>query len=201
MYLYENAIIEDINSLFINSKVKTVIADSIDEALKRSAAEGEDKISLPLIILTGGDWNIDDANFYAYMKGIEFKRKDITTKTGGCCDKTTNTIAKSVNVIPFTPNYTMHIMCSSSRECDMLTREILFHYYMQPTLTVKLPYGIDEIHTFNINFDRRITKNQTYSGLVYRTLSFNLAGAYLWHNNTVAVIKEVDTDVKERYDK
>lgn len=200
MYLYENALVDDINSLFTNSKVKTVIADSIDDALKRSAAENEDRVTLPLIVLTGGDWNLEDANFYTYMKGMEFKRKTVSNITG-CCDKETNTLAKNVNVIPFTPSYTMHILCSSSKECDMLTREIIFHYYMQPTLTVKVPYGIDSIHTFNINFDKRINKNQTYSGLVYRTLNFNLAGAYLWHNNTVAVIKDVNTEIEERYDK
>lgn len=188
MYLYEEALVKDINSLFTNSKVTTMIADTLDNALKRSAAKNKDKVALPLIVLTGGDWNMEDANFYGYMKGSELKR---------VADKS---LIKSANIIPFTPEYNMYILGSSGRECDMLTREIIFHYYMQPTLTVDVPYGINIQHTFNINFNRRISKSQTFSGLSYRTLNFSLAGAYLWHNNTTSVIKEVKTETKERFD-
>ena len=65
MYLYENALIDDINKLFTNSKVKAVIADSLDEGLRRIAAENEDKISLPFITIAGGDWKLEDNNFYS----------------------------------------------------------------------------------------------------------------------------------------
>lgn len=194
MYLYENALIKDINNIFINSKVTTIISDSIDTALKRIAAKNEDTVTLPLIVLVSRDWEIGDTNFYSYMKGITNKTKLIKD------NDEQHTLIKATNVIPFTPTYTFYIVCSSSRECDMLTREIIFHYYMQPTLTVDIPYGIDKSHTFNINFDKRITKDQTYSGLVYRTINFNLAGAYLWHNNTIATLDEVNLSIDERYE-
>nr|CAI9751487.1 hypothetical protein DGKKSRWO_DGKKSRWO_CDS_0196 [uncultured phage]CAI9752374.1 hypothetical protein CVNMHQAP_CVNMHQAP_CDS_0197 [uncultured phage] len=186
MYLYENSIIKDINSLFTNSKVKAVIADSLDEGLRRSAAEGEDKITLPFIVLSGGDWRIKETNFYSLMHGTEFMR----TEEGK--------LAKAINILPVEPSYTMYIAASSSRECDMLTREILFHYSMHPTLVIDIPYNIDNIHTFNINFSSTIRKYQRQNGLVYRTIEFVLDGAYLWHNNTMNVIKETNVEVEER---
>lgn len=188
MYLYDNVLVEDINNLFTNSTVKAVLADTLDDAIKRTAAESKDKVELPFIALSGGDWSLDDANFYNYMRGSEFKRVE------------NENFAKATNVIPFTPSYNMYIVAISTRECDMLTREILFHYYTYPTLTVKVPYGIDELHTFNVNFDKMVRKSQHYSGLVYRTLSINLSGAYLWHNNTMEVVKDVNVKTEERYE-
>lgn len=189
MYLYENAIVNDVNKLFINNKVRAVIADSINSGLKRIAAENEDKITLPVIVLTGGTWTLDDSNYYSLMHGSEFKR-----------DREDN-VTKDVNILPITPEYNMYILAQSSRECDMLTREIIFHYSMHPTLTVNIPYGIDNIHTFNILFGRSVTKTEGAAGLVYRTLSFTLQGAYLWHNNTFNLVKELETDVENVYEK
>lgn len=188
MYLYENAIITDINKLFKNSTVRAVIADSLDEGLRRIAAEKEDKITLPVIVLVGGDWELGDSNFYSLFHGSEVGR---TYEGKG---------TKNMNIMPFTPQYTINICASSSRECDMLTREILFHYSTNPTLVVNIPYGLDEIHTFNIYFNKSIRKQQKQSGLVYRTVSFTIQGAYLWHNNTYNVLTEVETNVKEEFD-
>lgn len=193
MYLYENTVIDDINKLFTNGKVRAVIADSIQEGLRRVAAEKEDKITLPAVILTGGNWNIDDPNFYSLMHGSEIK------KTYNKPDED-SVFASNVNIIPFTPNYSMYILASSSRECDMLTREIIFHYYMYPTLTLNIPYGLDIHHTFNMLFDKQVPRTQASNGLVYRTLSFSIQGAYLWHNNTFNVVKNIKTDVKEEID-
>ena len=188
MYLYENSIIEDINKLFINNKVKAVVADSLNSGLKRIAAKGEDKIVLPIIVLTGGAWTLDDSNYYSLMHGSEFKRDS------------ENNMTKNINIIPITPEYNMYILARSSRECDMLTREIIFHYSLYPTLTVNIPYGIDNIHTFNILFNRTVTKTEGSAGLVYRTLSFVIQGAYLWHNNTFNLVKELNTDVDSVYE-
>ena len=187
MYLYEEAIVNSINSLFTNSNVKAVIADSLDEGLRRVAAKDNDKISLPFIMLTGGDWEIKDVNFYNLMHGTKVRNKEDTQV--------------DISNIPIQPEYSMYIMAQSSRECDMLTRELLFYYYQNPTLTVKIPYGINTIHTFNITFNSSVRKTARASGLVYRTLNFYLDGAYLWHNNTFNLIKETTVDsVKSKYD-
>lgn len=193
MYLYENVIIDDINKLFTNGKVRAVIADSINEGIRRIAAEKEDKITLPAIILTGGNWNIDDPNFYSLMHGSEIRRIFGTPQEESA-------YASNVNIIPFTPSYNMYIVASSSRECDMLTREIIFHYYMYPTLVLNIPYGLDAHHTFNLVFEKSVQRTQAGNGLVYRTLSFSIQGAYLWHNNTFNVVKKLETSVKEEID-
>lgn len=185
MYLYENAIIENINKLFTNSKVCAVIADSLSEGLRRVAANKEDKITLPAIILVGGDWSLNDSNFYSLMHGSEFERVE------------ENNLTKNTSVISFTPSYSMYIIAQSSRECDMLTREIIFHYSMHPTLVVNIPYGINKIHTFNLNINKNIPKSQTNTGFIYRVLNFDLQGAYLWHNNTFNVNKQTETTVRE----
>lgn len=185
MYLYENAIIENINKLFTNSKVCAVIADSLSEGLRRVAANKEDKITLPAIILVGGDWSLNDSNFYSLMHGSEFERVE------------EDTLTKNTSVISFTPSYSMYIIAQSSRECDMLTREIVFHYSMHPTLVVNIPYGINKIHTFNLNISKNIPKSQTNTGFIYRVLNFDLQGAYLWHNNTFNVNKQTETTVRE----
>lgn len=189
MYLYEETIIEDVNKLFTNSKLCAVIANSVDEGLRRIASSEEDKITLPAVVLVGGNWQLDDNNFYSLMHGSEFKRIDDDPES----------MMKSTSILPFTPSYTMYVIAQSSRECDMLTRELLFHYSKNPTLTVKVPYGIDEIHTFNILFSRNVNKSQNSAGLVYRTIDFTLQGAYLWHNTTFNIVKEINSDVKEVY--
>lgn len=190
MYLYENAIIEDINKLFTNNKVTAVIADNLNEGLRRVAAKNEDKITLPAIMLSGGDWNLPDANYYSAMHGSNYKRidEDIAPRV------------KSTGVLPLVPSYDMYIIAQSSREVDMLTREIIFHYYLNPTLTIDIPYGIDDIHTFNIIFGNTVRKSQNATGLVYRTISFILQGAYLWYNKTFNVVREVKTDVRSEYE-
>lgn len=185
MYLYENAIIENINKLFTNSKVCAVIADSLSEGLRRVAANKEDKITLPAVILVGGDWSLNDSNFYSLMHGSEFERVE------------EDTLTKNTSIMSFTPSYSMYIIAQSSRECDMLTREIVFHYSMHPTLVVNIPYGINKIHTFNLNINKNIPKSQTNTGFVYRVLNFDLQGAYLWHNNTFNVNKQTETTVRE----
>lgn len=185
MYLYENAIIENINKLFTNSKVCAVIADSLSEGLRRVAANKEDKITLPAIILVGGDWSLNDSNFYSLMHGSEFERVE------------ENILTKNINIMSFTPSYSMYIIAQSSRECDMLTREIIFHYSMHPTLVVNIPYGINKVHTFNLNINKNIPKSQTNTGFIYRVLNFDLQGAYLWHNNTFNVNKQTETTVRE----
>ena len=185
MYLYENAIIENINKLFTNSKVCAVIADSLSEGLRRVAANKEDKITLPAIILVGGDWSLNDSNFYSLMHGSEFERTE------------EDTLTKNTSIMSFTPSYSMYIIAQSSRECDMLTREIIFHYSMHPTLVVNIPYGINKIHTFNLNINKNIPKSQTNTGFIYRVLNFDLQGAYLWHNNTFNVNKQTETTVRE----
>lgn len=179
MYLYEKAITKDLDNIFKNSKVNAIIADSLNDGLKRIAAENEDKVTLPLIVLTGGDWTIADTNFYSLMHGSQFKESD-------------GSYLKYTNVIPITASYDMYIVAQSSRECDMLTREILFHYNMNPTLTIDIPYGIDKLHTFNILFGSNIRKTQNYSGLVYRVINLTLQGAYLWHNNTFDYLKDAE---------
>lgn len=191
MYLYENAIIDDINKTFKNSKVTTVIADSLDEGLRRSAAKNKDIVTLPLVILSGGDWDILDSNFYNQMHGSKVK------------SVLDNSVNKSANVLPIKPTYNMYIAAYSSRECDMLTREIIFHYILNPTLTIKVPYQLDYLHNFNIVFDRSVRKNQNSNGVssvIYRILSFSLEGAYLWHNNSMNIIKDIDSTVEERID-
>ena len=165
MYLYENAIIENINKLFTNSKVCAVIADSLSEGLRRVAANKEDKITLPAIILVGGDWSLNESNFYSLMHGSEFERTE------------EDTLTKNTSIMSFTPSYSMYIIAQSSRECDMLTREIIFHYSMHPTLVVNIPYGINKIHTFNLNINKNIPKSQTNTGFIYRVLNFDLQGA------------------------
>lgn len=185
MYLYENAIIENINKLFTNSKVCAVIADSLSEGLRRVAANKEDKITLPAIILVGGDWSLNESNFYSLMHGSEFERTE------------EDTLTKNTSIMSFTPSYSMYIIAQSSRECDMLTREIIFHYSMYPTLVVNIPYGINKIHTFNLNINKNIPKSQTNTGFIYRVLNFDLQGAYLWHNNTFNVNKQTETTVRE----
>lgn len=190
MYLYENAIISDINKLFTNNKVTAVIADNLNEGLRRVAAKNEDKITLPAIMLSGGDWNLPDANYYSAMHGSNYKRidEDIAPRV------------KSTGVLPLVPSYDMYIIAQSSREVDMLTREIIFHYYLNPTLTIDIPYGIDDIHTFNIIFGNIVRKSQNATGLVYRTINFTLQGAYLWYNKTFNVVREVKTDVRSEYE-
>lgn len=194
MYLYEKAITKDLNKLFTNSKVTAVIADTLDEGLRRIASQKEDQITLPAIVIVGGDWQLSEQNFYSTMHGSEVRRNKYSSDDSVGAD-----FIKEVNVLAFTPEYNIYILAYSSRECDMLTREILFHYYTNPTLIVDIPYGLDITHTFNLVFGHNIRKSQR-PGLVYRTIPLTISGAYLWHNNTFGVVKETDITIKEEYD-
>mgnify|MGYP006935835906 CR=1 FL=1 len=192
MYLYEEALIKDINKLFTNSKVCAVVADSINEGLKRIASNKEDKITLPTVVVIGGNWRLEDANFYSLMHGSEYNRIIDNPEP--------ESVMKSTSILPITPSYSMIVIAQSSRECDMLTRELLFHYSKNPTLTIDIPYGINEAHTFNLLFSNNVTKNQNSTGLIYRTLDFIIQGAYLWHNDTFNVVRKIEPTVKEVYE-
>ena len=102
MYLYEKAMAEAINELFTNTKVKAVIGDNLDDALRNSATSKEDTSVLPLVMLSGGDWSLEDANFYTLMHGGTERR----VKAGDNTDL--EYYAKATAAIPFTPTYEMY---------------------------------------------------------------------------------------------
>lgn len=55
-------------------------------------------------------------------------------------------------------------------------------------------------HTFNILYGKSVRKTVDKKGLVIRTVPLTLQGAYLWHNDTFNIIKELEATVREEYD-
>lgn len=111
--------------------------------------------------------------------------------TGGISNISENEESISrIQVIPIQINYQFDVWTKHREENDNIIRELIFYYMTHPTLEVKVPYGTNLKHTFNIFYDKTIEDNSDISDQVNhgeyfrQTLSVYTPDAYLWKSTT-----------------
>lgn len=143
LYLYDSAIIKDINSSFTdeigNSDVKVVDPQA---AVNILAQIQEDNLKFPAVILTRDPvYSIDTqrSNFTAMHRGV------LTVM-----DTSTNKLYYE-KAIPVRLKYNLTVLATNTADVDELTKELLFKYLQMYYLSIRLPYEADRIIRFGIS--------------------------------------------------
>lgn len=197
VYYYDTAIIEDMRSLFDDERITICPQDNLFKTIARL---NEDDIKMPLVSVVRTGWSLRDSQHpMRFRGGILNITKD-------------EQYISRLQTIPIRINYLFDVWTQHREENDNIVRELIFWYMTHPTLEVKIPYGADMKHTFNIYFDSNIEDNsdivdQANHGEYFRqTLSVYTDDAYLWKSTTDKPIifggadlyvKDVDGYVKD----
>lgn len=148
IYLYEEAIIADLRDQLGDSRVSILPPDILFRSI--SDLSGDDQVILPLISLSrvGYSFNEDPHNSPDTLDGSKFMEP---TDNG--------TRYYQIQRIPITCRWQVDVISRSRLDNDNLVRELLFYYINNPTLRVKIPYGLNKEHKFNILINPDIDDN------------------------------------------
>lgn len=198
LYLYDNAIVEDLEKSFSSDHVghPVVRVISPDEIIGVAAQIREDQIPLPLVTLersTPLEIDNDLINFTKLHKGVE-----------AVFDLKENNIWKE-RTIPIKLSYTLTVLTSNQADMDELMRELLFKYVSMYFLSIRIPYEGDRDIAFGL------VMNQSYgiqeksgrseyieSGMLYQSsILLDCEGCVLVHYTPTHLKRSVvELDVK-----
>lgn len=153
LYLYDNAIVNDLKQCFndvVNPCVSIVPPENVASII---AQVQEDKLSFPIVALTRNPEQIDSerANFTAMHRGV-----------ATVMDTETNDIYYE-KVIPIKLSYNLTVLTTNTADMDEMVRELLFKYINMYYLTINLPYEADRKIRFGISIpkDEQIDRSST----------------------------------------
>lgn len=185
IYAYDMSIVEDLRTRFNrdqDGKPKTnnkVYITSVDNVFNIIGDLSDDKINMPLISLQRNGWSLASKKpQYMIWSGYPVKED---YDNDGKIDKISR-----IQAIPITINYQLDVWTRDRITNDAIMREIIFYYTQRPTLLVKIPYGLNYVHDFNIFFDNDIEDNSDIVEHVNRgqffrqTVGVYTDDAYLW---------------------
>lgn len=146
LYCYDNAIADDLRKSFDplnmgDSLVKVVDAEGV---LQLIAQMQEDKISLPIVVLTRHeDTPIDQSrmNFTRLHKGVPV-----------VMDIESNNLYHE-KVLPIELKYDITVLAANTADRDELIRELLFKYTSMFFIAFQLPYESDRKVRFGVEID------------------------------------------------
>ena len=146
VYLYENAIVDDLKKSFNPNTTDDPVVKVFDTegCMGLVAQMKEDNITYPIVLLRrNGNYEIDTkrTNFTRMKKGVP------------CVfDNDTNMIYNE-KCIPITLSYKLSVIATNTYDVDELIRELLFKYSDMYYLTIKLPYESDRRLRFGVRYD------------------------------------------------
>lgn len=146
LYLYDNAIAEDLQRSFnptsqLNPEVKVVDPEGVISLI---AQMQEDRISFPIVVLTRHeDTPIDNTrtNFTRMHRGI-----------ATVIDPDTNELYYE-KVIPIKLSYDLTILATNTADMDELVKELLFKYLSMYFIKFQLPYECRRPVRFGVSVD------------------------------------------------
>lgn len=176
IYLYEEAIIEDLRYQLGDSRVSLLPPDILFRTI--ADISGEDQVRLPLVSLSrlGYSFNEIPHNSPESLIGSThtIPQKDGTIKY------------VQVQRLPITCRWQMDVISRSRKDNDNLVRELLFYYTNNPSLRVKIPYGFNQEHKFSIHINPDIDDNSDIESHVNRgeyfrtTIGITCYDANIW---------------------
>lgn len=160
LYLYDNAICEDLNRSLNGDNVGTDTVKVVDPDLSIDVISQirNDDMQFPAIVVTrGSDYAIDTTrmNFTRLHKGVST-----------VIDPETNNIYDE-KALPIDLNYNLTILATNTADQDELTREIVFKYTDMYFLTIQLPYESDRKVRFGVTLDWNQSIENTSRALEY----------------------------------
>ena len=146
LYLYDNAICEDLEQSFNPNAVGTTGVKVIDpeSAINLLAQMKDDDIDYPAVVLTRNtDLNIDSnqTNFTRIHRGV-----------ATVLDPKTNNLYYE-RVVPVNLQYKLTVLATNTADQDELVRELLFKYEQMYFLTIQLPYECERKVRFGLAID------------------------------------------------
>lgn len=167
IYLYDEAIVNDLERSFDPKSNVVVKAVAQEDIISVAAQIKNDEISLPMIAIVRGqtsDVNTDLTNFTRMHKGV-----------ATVFDSKSNDIYYE-KAIPINLNYTLAILASNTADMDELCRELIFKYTSMYFLAIDTPYESKRRIRFGIRIDLsdtidRISSQGEYmrNGQLYQT--------------------------------
>lgn len=167
LYLYDEAIVKDLERSFDPSSGVVVKAIAQEDIISVAAQIKNDEIPLPMIAIVRGqtsDVNTDLTNFTRMHKGV-----------ATVFDSKSNDIYYE-KAIPINLNYTLAILASNTADMDELCRELIFKYTSMYFLAIDTPYESKRRIRFGIRIDLsdtidRISSQGEYmrNGQLYQT--------------------------------
>lgn len=144
LYLYDQAILEDLLESFSNNIHPTIKCVSSEEIVNLAAQLNNDHIEYPLICIIRAPNTPIDNNL------LNFTR----THFGVCTvmDKQTN-ILYYEQAIPVQLEYALTVLTPNTSARDELIRELLFKYSTQYFLSIRCPYESNRLIRFGIRVD------------------------------------------------
>lgn len=196
LYLYDEAIIEDLRRSFNpqavpNPAVSVVDANTI---VSIAAQVQDDNLSFPIVsVYRKSDIQIDS------------ERQNFTRRHKGVCtviDHETNTLYHE-KMIPVKFAYEITTLCTNTIDQDELTRELLFKYSDMYFLTIQLPYESDRKMRFGLAIDEGagierksgIVEYLSSGSLYQTTITLNVEGGVLLEY-TPMHLKRTEYDMK-----
>lgn len=144
IYLYDNAICDDLRSSFNRNNVENPVVTVIssEQAISIAAQIQDDRLSFPIVALIRrpNSVQIDSTrmNFSRAHFGI-----------GTVIDKETNNIYYE-KVLPVTLEYSLTVLTTNIIDRDEIIRELLFKYVNMYFLSIRLPYEADRVVRFGV---------------------------------------------------
>lgn len=189
-YLYDTALVDDLRSLFQDSRISICPPDQV---FKIWGELEDDTIEMPIISVLRSGTSLGNSQHSMRFTGGLLAIDPITKQNN------------KIQAIPIQINYLLDVWTKHREENDNIVRELIFWYMTHPTLKVKIPYGTGLEHNFNIFYDSNIEDNSDISdhpnrGEYFRTtLSVYTDDAYLWKStiNKPTYITGVDLYVKD----
>lgn len=190
LYMYDNAICEDLERSFNRDNVENPIVKvcAPEQIISVSAQIKEGTMSYPLVALSrSDDIQIDTnrTNFTRLHSGVE-----------SVVDLETNNVYREKS-IPIDLSYKLTVITTNTADMDELVRELMFKYNNMYFLTVKLPYEADRKIRFGVTLDpsntisrESFTFDYLDTGSLYQTiLSLNCEGCVLVHYTPVKMTR------------
>ncbi len=181
MHLYDDAIISKFRELFDSDSIFIVPPERAKETRAQLDQNGD--VKFPLISLDRRGWSMipEVSNWTASRKGVA----DSITADGQ---------ANLMHIIPIRINYQLDIYTVDRVSCDEIMRELIFYFLLHPSMRVKIPYGLDTEHKFNLFFNSDIEDNSDTvehinKGVLFRyTANLYVDDAYLFANTPVDLV-------------
>lgn len=180
LYLYDDAIIEDLRKSFNPAQVPNpaVSVVNAEQIIDIAAQIQDDKLRFPLVsVYRKSDMQIDS------------QRQNFTRRHRGVCtviDHKTNNLYYE-KMIPVNFSYEITTLCTNTIDQDELIRELLFKYSDMYFLTIQLPYESDRRMRFGLSIDENAgierksgLSEYLESGQLYQsTITLNVEGGVL----------------------
>lgn len=192
-YIYDEALVEDLRTLTKDTRIHIVPPDNLFRLVGRIV---EDEIKMPLISLARTGWQLTDSRPHTVkFDGALAGYNDESNKL------------KRVQALPINISYQLDVWTKTRLENDNILRELIFYYSTNPTLSVKIGYGLDIDHNFNVFIDNDIEDNSDIvehknRGEYFRqTISLYTDDAYLWKSSSryPTFVHSSDIDLIEDY--